>query len=295
MKRDFLSMDDISMHEMVLLFRMAKALKKRPVQPMLRHKNLVLLFQKPSTRTMVSFEAGMNQLGGQAIHLNWNDIQLGRGETIADTARVLSRYADGIMARLYAHRDIEELARNADVPVINGLTDLSHPCQALSDMFTIAERFKRLSGLKMCFIGDGRDNVCYSLMQACHKAGMHMAIACPKGYEPGRQILSQTCKHVAVYDSPKPALKEADVVYTDTWISMGEEKERAQRLKDLSPYQLNSAKLRLAKPGAVVMHCLPAHRGQEITAEVMDGPQSIVWDQAGNRLHVQKALLAMMM
>jgi len=295
MKKDFVSVKDLDIHEIIMLFKTARLLKKSPVKPLLRHKNLVLLFQKPSTRTMVSFEVGMNQLGGHAVCLDWDSVQLGRGETIADTARALSRYADGIMARLSFHRDMEELASHASVPVINGLTDLLHPCQALSDMFTINERLGRLKGVKLCFIGDGSSNVCHSLMYAADRMGMYMSVACPKRYRPDHKITIETEDSVVIYDSPERALKDADVVYTDTFVSMGQERLRSFKPRALRPYRLDAEKLRMARSDAVVMHCLPAHRGQEVTAEVLDGPRSIVWDQAENRLHVQKALLAMLL
>jgi ornithine carbamoyltransferase len=295
MQKDFLSINDLDVHEIILMFKAVRKLKTKPWQPLLENRNLILLFQKPSTRTMVSFEVGMNQLGGHAIYLNWEDIQLGRGETVADTARVLGRYADGIMARLYSHKDLVELAKYAGVPVINGLTDLLHPCQVLSDMFTISEKVKHVHGINLCFLGDGGDNVCHSLMRASHKLGFSMSIGCPKTHKPDSKILKETSGNVMVYDNPESAIRKADVVYTDTWVSMGQDMERRKRLKQLKPYQLNSNLLKHASPKAMVMHCLPAHRGQEITAEVMDGPHSIVWDQAENRLHVQKALLSMML
>jgi len=297
MKRDFLSIKELDRHEIIMLFKTARAFKERPVNDLLKGKNLVLLFQKPSTRTMVSFEAGMNQLGGHAIYLNWESVQLGRGETISDTAKALSRYSDGIMARLFSHREIEELAASASVPVINGLTDLLHPCQALSDLFTISEKLGQLKGVRLCFIGDGSSNVCHSLMHACDKMGLHMSVACPKSHVPDPKITIETEDSVVVYHKPGPALEDADVVYTDTFVSMGQEKLKGLglKLRALKPYRLDADKLKKAKPDAFVMHCLPAHRGQEITAEVLDGPQSIVFDQAENRLHVQKALLAMML
>ncbi|RLI97365.1 MAG: ornithine carbamoyltransferase [Candidatus Aenigmatarchaeota archaeon] len=295
MERDFLSMHDLDEHEIAMVFKTAASLKKKPIQGILRDKNLVLLFQKPSTRTMVSFDAGMSQLGGHSVHLSWNESQLGRGETVSDTAKVLSRYSDGIVARLFSHKDIEELARSADVPVINGLTDLLHPCQALSDMFTIREHFGHLKGLKLCFMGDGSSNVCHSLMNACKKVGMHMAVCCPDGHAPDKKILSDNADSVMVCSKPKEGLHKADVVYTDTWVSMGHEKQASRKSRALRPYQLNAGIMRLAKPDAIAMHCLPAHRGDEITSEVMDGQQSVVWDQAENRLHVQKALLAMVL
>jgi ornithine carbamoyltransferase len=297
MKKDFLSMKDLDIREIIMLFKTARAMKQHPIKPLLKHKNLVMLFQKPSTRTMVSFNVGMNHLGGHTQYLNWQNIQLGRGEIIADTARTLSRYADGIMARLYSHKDMVELAGKASVPVINGLTDLLHPCQALSDMFTIHEKLDRLKGVKLCFIGDGSSNVCHSLMYASDKLGLYMSIACPKKYRPDHKITIETEDSVVIHDDAERALKDADVVCTDTFVSMGQERLKglSMKLRALKPYRLDSEKMRMAKSDALVMHCLPAHRGQEITAEVLDGPQSVVWDQAENRLHVQKALLAMML
>lgn len=297
MKKDFLSIKDLDLNEIIMLFKTAKAMKQHTNKPVLKGKNLVMLFQKPSTRTMVSFSIGMNQLGGNAIYLNWQNIQLGRGEIIADTARTLSRYADGIMARLYSHKDMEELAAKASVPVINGLTDLLHPCQALSDMFTIHEKLDRLRGVKLCFIGDGGSNVCHSLMYACDKLGLYMSVACPRKYGPDHRIMIETEDSVVIHEKPERALKDADVVCTDTFVSMGQEKLKglSLKLRALRPYRLDSDKMRMARSDALVMHCLPAHRGQEITAEVLDGPQSVVWDQAENRLHVQKALLTMML
>jgi len=295
MKRNFLSMKDLEMREIIALFKTARFLKTNPIKSLLTHKNLILLFQKPSTRTMVSFEVGMNQLGGHAIYLDWKSVQLGRGETISDTAKVLSRYSDGIMARLFSHEDIEELASSSEVPVINGLTDLLHPCQALSDIFTIHENLGHLKEVKLCFIGDGSSNVCHSLMHACDKMGMLMSIACPGKYKPDHKITIDTEDSVVIHEKPEHALKDADVVYTDTFVSMGQEKLKGLKQRVLRPYRLDNEKLRLAKSKALVMHCLPAHRGQEITSEVLDGPRSVVWEQAENRLHVQKALLSMLL
>jgi ornithine carbamoyltransferase len=258
---------------------------------------LGLLFEKPSTRTRVSFEAGMNQLGGQSLFLSAADIQLCRGESIADTAKVLSRYLDGLVVRTYDQANVEEWARQATIPVINGLTDLCHPCQALSDLMTIREQKGRLKGLRLTYIGDG-NNVANSLVEAAAKTGMGIRLACPAGYEPDQRIVDQarleadeTGGSIEVTDDPQVAAKEADVLYTDVWISMGREREQSRRLKTLAPYQLNERLLKRARPDAIVMHCLPAHRGQEITAAVLDGPQSVVLEQAENRLHTQKAIL----
>jgi ornithine carbamoyltransferase len=273
--------------------------KQRRSMPhdLLKGKTLGLLFQKPSTRTRVSFEAGMHQLGGHALVLPMADIQLSRGESVADTARVLSRYLDGIVIRTYDHATVEEWAREATMPVINGLTDLSHPCQALSDLLTITEKKGRLKGIKIAYVGDG-NNVANSLIEAAAKMGMTIALGCPSGYQPDQHVVdlarveaAKTGAVIEVSEDPSVAVKEADVVYADVWISMGREREQARRLRVLAPFQVNSRLVAKAKPDAIVMHCLPAHRGEEITAEVLDGPQSVVIDQAENRLHMQKAIL----
>jgi ornithine carbamoyltransferase len=260
-------------------------------------KTLGLFFEKPSTRTRVSFEAGMNQLGGQSIFLSVADIQMRRGETVADTARVLSRYLDGLVIRCHEHRTVEEWARNATIPVINGLTDLHHPCQVLSDLFTIREKKRRWKGIKIAYVGDG-NNVANSLIEGAAIMGLAISVACPQGYEPDASIVAwararaeRTGVVIEVVQDPYIAVKGADVLYTDVWTSMGRENEEAQRTDALRPYQLNGRLVAAADPDAIVMHCLPAHRGQEITADVLDGPQSVVLDQAENRLHVQKAML----
>ena len=287
------------------LLRLAGSLKVKQrrgiVHSLLPGSTLGLLFQKPSTRTRVSFEAGMNQLGGHALVLPMGDIQLSRGETVADTAHVLSRYLDGIVIRTYDHGIVEEWAREATMPVINGLTDHSHPCQALSDLLTIQEVKGRLKGLTIAYIGDG-NNVANSLIEAGAKMGMRVTIGCPVGYQPDQHVIDRarmegttTGAAIEVFENPQVAVKEADVVYTDVWISMGREREQARRLKILSPYQLNGRLLQRAKRDAIVMHCLPAHRGEEITAEVLDGPHSVVIDQAENRLHMQKAILVQLL
>ena len=239
----------------------------------------------------------MNQIGGQEMVLPMGDIQLSRGESIADSAYVLSRYLDAIVLRTFDHAIAEEWAREASIPVINGLTDLNHPCQALSDLLTIQEKKRRLKGLKLAYVGDG-NNVTNSLIEAAAKMGMTIAVGCPPGYQPDRRIVElslaeaeRTGAVIEIGSDPSVAVKDADVVYTDVWISMGQEREQAKRLKTLAPYQLNARLLKCAKPDALVMHCLPAHRGEEISAEVLDGPQSVVFDQAENRLHMQKAIL----
>lgn len=299
--KDLLDVATMPRTQVLALLRLASALKKKQHQGiphrLLRGKTLGLLFQKPSTRTRVSFEAGMNQLGGHALALPMSDIQLSRGETVADTARVISRYLDGIVIRTYDHAIVEEWATEATMPVINGLTDHSHPCQALSDLMTIQEFKGRLKGLRLAYIGDG-NNVANSLIEAGAKVGMHVVIGCPSGYQPDQRVIDRarmdgqaTGAAVEVVENPLVAVKEADVVYTDVWISMGREREQARRLRILSPYQLNQRLLQRARPDAIVMHCLPAHRGEEISADVLDGPQSVVIDQAENRLHMQKAIL----
>ena len=259
-------------------------------------KSIGLLFDKTSTRTRISFQTGIYQLGAQPIYINTKEMQLGRGETIEDTARVLSRYLHGIVIRTYAHDTIEKLAVNASIPVINGLTDLHHPCQALADMLTIKEKKGRLKGIHMAYIGDG-NNVANSLIEAAMLTGVNLVLACPRGYDPDRKIFDNASKAgaaVRLVTRPEEAVIGADVLYTDTWISMGQEREVERRKQIFKVYQINRALLSLAKPDAIVMHCLPAHRGEEITDEVMDSPQSVVIDQAENRLHTQKALLEML-
>jgi len=299
----FLSLKDWSREEIELLFEEAAAIKANPegYAASLAGKSLAMIFQKPSTRTRVSFEVGMFQLGGQALFLGASDIQLHRGETIADTARVLSRYVHGIMARVFAHQDILDLARHGSVPVINGLSDLLHPCQALADYFTLRERRGDLTGLKMAYVGDG-NNVAHELMFGAVKLGMQFRIGCPKGYEPNPLILKSAVREAQRLGSPLPevtgdpiqAVTGADAVYTDVWTSMGQEKESKKRLADFQGFQVTPEMMSVA-PDAIFMHCLPAHRGEEVAADVIDGPQSAVFDEAENRLHVQKAVLVTLM
>ena len=259
------------------------------------------MFSKASTRTRVSFETGFHQLGGHAIYLSDRDSQIGRGEPIRDTARVLSRMVDGIMIRTFSNDSVIELADYASIPVINGLTDLLHPCQALTDLLTIEEQLGSLKGRKLVYVGDG-NNMAHSLMYACAKVGMDMVCASPKGYQPDPTVLqqaqedaAQTGCTISVEEDIAKAVKGADVLYTDVWTSMGQEAEREIRLKALHDYQINSELLKAANPGAIVLHCLPAHRGEEITEDVLEGPQSFVWDQAENRLHTQKAIMVLLM
>ena len=263
----------------------------------LEGKTLAMVFQKSSTRTRVSFDVGMYQLGGRPIFLSSNDMQLGRGESISDTACVLSRFVDGIMIRAIEHDDVVELAEYSDVPVISGLTNLEHPCQALADMLTIKEHFGSFENKKICFVGDG-NNVCNSLLLVAPLLGMDMSVACPKGYEPNEDIIKTAQEYakennteIIISDDLNVALDNVDVVYTDVWVSMGDEAEKVQRLRDLSPYQVSAELMDLANDDAIFMHCLPAIRGQEVSAEVIDGPQSVIYDQAENRLHAQKGIL----
>jgi ornithine carbamoyltransferase len=268
----------------------------------LKGKTLAMIFEKSSTRTRVSFEAGITQLGGHAIFMSPTDTQIGRGEEVRDTARVLSRYVDAIMVRTYKQESVEEMAKYATVPVINGLTDKHHPCQVLADLLTIKEKLGRLKGLKLAYIGDG-NNMANSLIEGCAKAGMDITLACPEGYDPDSGILAWANEKPAgkaggpsaqVVRNPLAAASGADVLYTDVWASMGQESEKAAREKHFKGFQINAELLSKAKPGAIVLHCLPAHRGEEITDEVMEGRNSAVFDQAGNRLHVQKALLELL-
>lgn len=299
--RDLLTLADLEQQEILDLLNKAVALKEKTLkkefdQP-LKGKILGMIFDKSSTRTRVSFEVGMIQLGGSALYLNGNDLQLGRGETVADTAQVLSQYLDGIMIRTFSHKSVEELADHADIPVINGLTDLYHPCQALADLLTIYEKKGKLKGLKLAYIGDG-NNVAHSLMIACTKVGMDVSIASPQGYFPDESITAlcedfakQSGANMLITESPQEAVNGADIIYTDVWTSMGQENENEQRLNDFYDFQVNDGLLKGANEDYLFMHCLPAHRGEEVTAEVIDGQHSVVFEQAGNRLHAQKALL----
>lgn len=291
MKKDFITIRDFTGAELDEIFSLAAQLKakRKTHEKLLKGKVLGLIFEKPSNRTRVSFEVGMFELGGNTVYLGSDEIRLGKRESVKDAARVLSRYLDGIVARTFSHTRLLEIAQYSTVPVINGLTDLLHPCQAMSDIFTIKEK-KGLKGITIAFIGDA-NNVLNSLLYGCSKAGIKINVASPKGYGPKEEILKDTGNAVKVFDSAKDAVRGADIVYTDVWTSMGQEKEYKKRLKRFRGFQINSDLLRLAKKDAMVMHCLPAHRGEEITDEVLDSRQSIVIDQAENRLHVQKAIL----
>ncbi|MBN2109869.1 MAG: ornithine carbamoyltransferase [Methanosarcinaceae archaeon] len=301
MMKHLLSMTDLSHEDLVELLDMAADLKEKrlrgKVTDLLKNKSIGMIFEKSSTRTRVSFEVAMSDLGGHALYLNTRDMQLGRGETVADTAHVLSRYLYCLVARVYSHDTVRELAENSSIPVVNALSDLEHPCQILADLLTIREYKNRLKGLKYAWIGDG-NNVCNSAILGCAMSDMEIAVACPPGYEPNGKIVEQARKlggRVTVTNDPLEAATDADVLYTDVWVSMGDEQEREKRLADLSPYQINSGLVDAAKQDVIVMHCLPAHRGEEISADVMDGPHSVVFDQAENRLHAQKALLLKLM
>jgi ornithine carbamoyltransferase len=303
--RDFVSLLDFYAGELAYLLNLAQELKdlqrRREPHHLLRGKTLGMYFAKASTRTRLSFEVGIYQLGGYGLFLSANDLQLRRGETIADSAKVFSRYLDGLMIRTFAHRDVEELAEYADIPIINGLTDLLHPCQAMADALTIIEKLGGLRGVKLTYLGDG-NNMANSLLELGAMTGMHVTIGCPAGYEPDAGVLAR-CREAAVATGarlevvrdPMLAAEGADVIYTDVWASMGQEHEHALRAQVMLPYQVNERIMARARKGAIFMHCLPAHRGEEVAAAVIDGPQSVVFDEAENRLHVQKAILAAIM
>ncbi len=303
--KDIISIHELSREEIEQILDTSHALKMKnklgEIYHPLKGKTLGMIFQKSSTRTRVSFEVGMWQLGGYALFLSANDLQLKRGETISDTARNLSRYLDGVMIRTYDHQDIVDFAEYSSKPVINGLTDLLHPCQVLSDLFTIQEKKRDLKGLKLTYIGDG-NNMAHSLMFGAAKMGMNISICSPSGFEPDSEITrlarldaSKTGANIVIEDDPAQAAQAADIIYTDVWTSMGMEGEEEKRLESFSRYQVNNSLLEKANEDVLVMHCLPAHRGEEITDEVMDGPHSIVFDQAENRLHAQKAIMALIM
>jgi ornithine carbamoyltransferase len=296
-KRDFLAITDFTRDEIQQLFDLAKKMKARAYRDTpLAGKTLAMIFAKSSTRTRVSFEVGAYQLGGQALFLSSRDIQIGRGEPIPDTARVLSRYVDGIMIRTFDHGEVEDLARHATIPVINGLTDLTHPCQVLADLFTIREHVGGWDGKRIAWVGDG-NNMANAWLEAAAMLGFELRLACPEGFEPNRARFERAQQHakVTVTEVPEDAVEGAHVVNTDVWASMGQEGEAEARRNAFKGYTVNADLMKLADPKAIFLHCLPAHRGEEVTADVIDGPQSRVWDEAENRLHVQKALLATLM
>ncbi|WP_409291805.1 ornithine carbamoyltransferase [Peribacillus sp. SCS-37] len=304
-KKDFLTIADFSPEEISSILDLSAWIKTKralgEIYEPLRGKTLGMIFEKSSTRTRVSFETGMLQLGGHALFLSSRDLQLGRGETISDTAGVLSEYVDGIMIRTFSHEKVEELARCASVPVINGLTDFAHPCQAIADLLTIREIKGSLRGLKMAYVGDG-NNMAHSLMEACGKMGIHFSLACPKEYMPNpvcleasRQSGSKSGADIQVTEDVWSAVKDADIIYSDVWTSMGQEEENEIRLEKFKGYQINQELANTAARDYLFMHCLPAHRGEEVESGVIDGPHSVIFHQAGNRLHAQKALLVDLM
>ena len=303
--KDFISLHDITSDELQSLLKLAIKLKAEQKQgiphPILKGKTLGMIFTKSSTRTRISFEVGMTQLGGYPLFLSSNDIQLGRGETIYDTAKVMERYLDGIMIRTYSHQDVLDLAEHAEIPIINALTDLLHPCQVLADLLTTYEHKGKLEGLKIAYVGDG-NNMAHSIMYGAAKAGMHCAIATPDEYRCDEEVIDNaksdfkaSGKILTLTNDPVEAVSGADVVYTDTWVSMGMESEKEQRIKDFAGYCVNNELMKNANSDAVFMHCLPAYRGYEVADEVIDGPQSVIFDEAENRLHAQKAILATLM
>ncbi len=302
MNKDLISFYDLEPADFERIFatamRLKAMLREGKEHAPLKGKTLGMIFDKSSTRTRISFEVGIYQLGGMALFLSSRDTQLGRGEIVADTARIMSRYLDGVMIRTFAHALVEEFARFAPIPVINGLTDLLHPCQILSDLFTIREKKGTYQGIKVAYVGDG-NNIANSWIEAAARLPFHLALACPEGYDPDRAIFARAVAEaqegVALHRDPIQAAADADVIYTDVWTSMGREAEREERTATFQPYQVNAELLSRARKDAIVMHCLPAHRGEEVTADVIDGPQSVVIDQAENRLHVQKALMEILL
>ena len=303
--KDFISLHDLTKEEIENLIKLSLKLKKEQKEgiehKLLKGKTLGMIFSKSSTRTRVSFEVGMTQLGGYPLFLSSNDIQLGRGETIYDTAKVLERYIDGIMIRTFSHDDVIELAEHADIPVINALTDLLHPCQVLADLQTIYEKKGTLEGLKFTYIGDG-NNMAHSIMYGCGKMGIDCAIATPENYKPLEEVINnaqddfkKSGAKLLLTQDPVEAIRDADIVYTDTWVSMGQEEEKQERLKVFMPYQIDEKLFKNAKDDAIFMHCLPAYRGFEVTSEVIDGKNSVIFDEAENRLHAQKAIMATLM
>ncbi len=301
--KDLLSLREVSGHDLETLFRLADKMKKSPEAFLgkLKGRSVALLFQKPSMRTRVSFQVGMSQLGGSSVYMDPQEMPLGERESIKDVARVLSRYCSAIVARTHAHADVEALARHAAVPVINGLSDQYHPCQTVADLFTVRERFKTLAKINLAYIGDG-NNVLNSLLYGAAKCGAHLAIATPRGYEPSEEVLreiklitKESGSKITLSNNPFTAIKNAHAIYTDVWVSMGQEKQRDQRLRDFQPFQVNGAIMGKAPKDSIVMHCLPAHRGEEITDEVIEHPRSAIFDQAENRLHTQKALLYLLL
>jgi len=303
--KSLVSINDLSLEEIYQIFDVSKTLKEKQLtgkpHRLLEGKTLGMIFSKRSTRTRVSFETGIYQLGGIGMYFGPNDLQLGKSENISDTAKVLSRYLNGIMIRTFDHQDVVDLARYASIPIINGLTDLLHPCQVLADLFTILEKKNKLQGLKLAYIGDG-NNMAHSLLNGCSKVGMNLSIASPSGYTPKKEIVENAKKNakymgskIEITNDPVKAVTNADIVYTDVWASMGQEEEAAERKKKFAKYQVNPKLVRKAKEDYLFMHCLPAHRGEEVVDEVADSPNSVIFDEAENRLHVQKGIMALLM
>ena len=299
MKKDLITIQNLSAREIKEIFDLTDKRKKnrKKFSKVLAGKTLALIFQKPSNRTRVSFEVGMYQLGGNAVYLSPNEINLGVREAVKDVAKTLSRYIDGIVLRTFEHKNVVELAEHSDKPVINGLSDFSHPCQALADVYTVKEKLKKTKGVTLAYVGDG-NNVCNSLLFTCSKVGMNINVATPKGYEVIQEVVLGAQKtaqlsgsKIKILNDPFEAVKDADVIYTDVWTSMGQENESQERKKIFKDYQINDKLVKLAKKNVLIMHCLPAHRGEEITDEVIDSPNSVVFDEAENRMHVQKAVL----
>jgi ornithine carbamoyltransferase len=303
--KSLIEINHLSLEEIYQIFDLSRTLKEKQntgePHKLLEGKTLGMIFSKPSTRTRISFEAGIYQLGGMGMYFNQNDLQLKKSESVSDTAKVLSRYLNGIMIRTFDHQDVIDLARFGSIPVINGLTDLHHPCQVLTDLFTILEKRRVLKGLKLVYIGDG-NNMAHSLLHGCSKVGMNITIASPSGYLPLKAIVDESkvnAKYmgskIEITEDPVKAVSGADIIYTDVWASMGQEKEAAERRKKFIKYQVNSNLVKNAKPDYIFMHCLPAHRGDEATDEICDSPNSVIFDEAENRLHVQKAIMALVM
>jgi len=297
MKKDLISIKDLSTGEIKDLFKLTAKIKKNKFSKVLSGKTIALIFQKPSNRTRVSFEVGMYQLGGNSIYLSPSEINLGVRESIKDVAKTLSRYIDGVVLRTFEHKNVVEMAKHCNKPVINGLSDFSHPCQGLADIFTVLENIKKSKNITLVYVGDG-NNVCNSLLYACSKLGININVATPKGYEPNKEVVEESRgfaklskSEVNLFTDPFLAAKDADVIYTDVWASMGQEEETEKRKIIFKDFQINANLMRFAKKSCLVMHCLPAHRGEEITDEVIDSNNSVVFDQAENRMHVQKAIL----
>jgi ornithine carbamoyltransferase len=303
--KSLIEINNLTLEEIYQIFELSEILKKKRLvgepHKLLEGKKLGMIFSKPSTRTRVSFEVGIFELGGTGLYFNQNDLQLKKSESVSDTAKVLSRYLDGIMIRTFDHQDVIDLAENGSIPVINGLTDLHHPCQVLADLFTILEKRRVLKGLKLSYIGDG-NNMAHSLLHGCSKVGMNISIASPSGYKPANFVIDESMENakymgskIEILDNPADAVKDADIIYTDVWASMGQEGEITERKKKFQQYQVNPELVKNAKADYLFMHCLPAHRGDEVVNEVIDSENSVVFDEAENRLHVQKAIMALIM